>query len=131
MTIKDIDSLILKCKHFRLSLSEMTGNSPEEVRAYADGYINCKDNLIKILEHMKTKTEGMAEPKKMLIEDCDLSVRSYNCLKRAGINTLGDIKSEEQLMQVRNLGKHSFQEVIDKLREYGIEFEETEETDET
>ena len=57
-----------------------------------------------------------------------MSVRSYNCLKRAGINTLGDIKSEEQLRQVRNLGTHSVQEVIDKLREYGIEFEETDET---
>ena len=71
--------------------------------------------------------EGMAEPSKILIEDCDLSVRSYNCLKRAGINTLGDIKSEEQLKQVRNLGKNSFQEVLNLLREYGIEIEETDE----
>lgn len=125
MTIKDIDSLITTCKRCRLAMSDITGNSPEEVRAYADGYINCKDNLIKILEYMKNKLEGMAEPSKILIEDCDLSVRSYNCLKRAGINTLGDIKSEEQLKQVRNLGKNSFQEVLNLLREYGIEIEET------
>ena len=50
MTIKDIDSLITTCKRCRLAMSDITGNSPEEVRAYADGYINCKDNLIKILE---------------------------------------------------------------------------------
>ena len=62
----------------------------------------------------------------MLIEDCDFSVRTYNCLKRVGMKTLGDIKSVEQLQNVRNLGKRCVNEVVDKLMEYGIELPESE-----
>jgi len=60
----------------------------------------------------------------MAIEDLDLSVRSYNCLKRAGINTVGELvrKTEEEMMKVRNLGKKSFEEVEQKLKELGFSF---------
>jgi len=56
------------------------------------------------------------------IEALDLSVRSYNCLKRADINIIRDLaeKSEEEMMKVKNMGKKSLVEVLDKLREYGI-----------
>ena len=56
------------------------------------------------------------------IEDLDLSVRSYNCLKRAGINTLGELveKTEEDMMKVRNLGKKSLKEVKEKLEEMDL-----------
>lgn len=56
------------------------------------------------------------------IETLDLSVRSYNCLRRANKNTLGDIAEmyEHELMAVRNLGRKSFCEVIEKLKEYGV-----------
>ncbi|MCK5731914.1 MAG: DNA-directed RNA polymerase subunit alpha, partial [Tenericutes bacterium] len=56
------------------------------------------------------------------IEDLDLSVRSYNCLKRAGIHTLGELieKSEEDMMKVRNLGKKSLKEVKQKLEEMNL-----------
>lgn len=65
----------------------------------------------------------------MTIEDLDLSVRSYNCLKRAGINTVAELaqKSEEDMMKVRNLGRKSLEEVKKKLQELDlslIEFEE-------
>lgn len=58
----------------------------------------------------------------MTIEELDLSVRSFNCLKRAGINTVEDLinKSEEEMMKVRNLGKKSLEEVIAKLRSLGF-----------
>ncbi len=58
----------------------------------------------------------------MQIEDLDLSVRSYNCLKRAGINTVEELtqKSEEDMMKVRNLGKKSLKEVKQKLDELGL-----------
>lgn len=58
----------------------------------------------------------------MTIEELDLSVRSYNCLKRAGINTVGELvrKTEEEMMKVRNLGKKSLEEVDQKLRELGF-----------
>lgn len=58
----------------------------------------------------------------MTIEELDLSVRSYNCLKRAGINTVQELttKSEEDMMKVRNLGRKSLEEVQFKLQELGL-----------
>jgi DNA-directed RNA polymerase subunit alpha len=56
------------------------------------------------------------------IEDLDLSVRSYNCLKRAGINSVDELtqKSEEDMMKVRNLGKKSLKEVKQRLEDLGL-----------
>ena len=56
------------------------------------------------------------------IEELDLSVRSYNCLKRAGINTVHDLteKSEPEMMKVRNLGRKSLEEVKVKLADLGL-----------
>ena len=56
------------------------------------------------------------------IEDLDFSVRTYNCLKRAGINSIGDLiaRSEDEMMKVRNLGKKSLEEVIAKLQDMGL-----------
>lgn len=56
------------------------------------------------------------------IEDLDFSVRTYNCLKRANINTLGDlaVRSEDEMMKVRNLGRKSLEEVIQKLEDLGL-----------
>ena len=58
------------------------------------------------------------------IDDLDLSVRAYNCLKRAGILTLHDLidKSENEMMKIRNLGKKSLKEVIDKVKSMGLTF---------
>lgn len=72
--------------------------------------------------------EGGIEPQnkgqQMMIEDLDLSVRSYNCLKRAGIQTVEELtqKTEDEMMRVRNLGKKSLKEVKDKLIELGYGF---------
>ncbi len=65
----------------------------------------------------------------MTIEELDLSVRSYNCLKRAGINTLEELtrKTEEDMMKVRNLGKKSLAEVKEKLAALGLSLRESEE----
>lgn len=65
----------------------------------------------------------------MTIEELDLSVRSFNCLKRAGINTVDDLinKSEEEMMKVRNLGRKSFEEVRDKLTSLGFQLNSEEE----
>ena len=78
---------------------------------------------------MKEKEE--ARPDKvlsMLIEDLDFSVRSYNCLKRAGINTVGDLinRTEEDMMKVRNLGRKSLEEVMNKLVSLGLSLSEEE-----
>ena len=72
-----------------------------------------------IVEKEENKKEKVLE---MTIEELDLSVRSYNCLKRAGINTVEDLtnKSEEDMMKVRNLGRKSLEEVIGKLTGLGL-----------
>ena len=64
----------------------------------------------------------------MSIEEMDLSVRSYNCLKRAGIHTVEDltIKSEDDMLKVMNLGRKSLDEVIAKLRSYGLDLRSNE-----
>lgn len=68
-------------------------------------------------EDVKTKVLEMT------IEELDLSVRSFNCLKRAGINTVEDLtnKTEDEMMKVRNLGKKSLDEVINKLHSFGLD----------
>ncbi len=72
------------------------------------------------------KKDGLLE---MTIEELDLSVRSFNCLKRAGINTVGDLinKSEEDMMKVRNLGRKSLEEVVNKLASLGFALSSEEE----
>lgn len=65
---------------------------------------------------------------KMTIEELDLSVRSYNCLKRAGVNTVEDLasKTEEDMMRVRNLGRKSLEEVLQKMESLGLSLQKEE-----
>ena len=75
-------------------------------------------------EIMVEKEEDQKEKVlEMTIEELDLSVRSYNCLKRAGINTVLELanKSEDEMMKVRNLGRKSLEEVKAKLDELNLE----------
>ena len=69
-----------------------------------------------------TNDQGKEKVLEMTIEELDLSVRSFNCLKRAGINTVEDLlsKSEEDMMKVRNLGRKSLEEVIWKMASLGF-----------
>jgi DNA-directed RNA polymerase subunit alpha len=59
----------------------------------------------------------------MSIDELELSVRSYNCLKRAGINTVQELtnKTPDEMMRVRNLGRKSLEEVLAKLKELGLQ----------
>ena len=85
--------------------------------------------FIDLSDNAKT-TEVMAEPvddnrtkaMEMSIEELELSVRSFNCLKRAGINTVQELcsKTPDEMMKVRNLGKKSLDEVLEKLKELGL-----------
>ena len=65
----------------------------------------------------------------MSIDELELSVRSYNCLKRAGINTVEELtnRTSEDMMKVRNLGRKSLEEVLAKLKELGLELSQGEE----
>ena len=79
-----------------------------------------------MIEKEESKKEKVLE---MSIEDLELSVRSFNCLKRANISTVEDLtnKSESDMMKVRNLGKKSLDEVTNKLRSLGLDFAKEEE----
>ena len=78
------------------------------------------------MEREETIKEKVLE---MTIEDLDLSVRSFNCLKRAGINTVEDLtnRTESEMIKVKNLGKKSLEEVIHKLQVLGLELKSEEE----
>jgi len=90
----------------------------EHLNLFIDLSDNAKNAEI-MVEKEETKKEKVLE---MTIEELDLSVRSYNCLKRAGINTVEDLtnRTEEDMMKVRNLGKKSLEEVYNKLKALGL-----------
>ena len=79
-----------------------------------------------MVERPETQKEKVLE---MVIEELDMSVRSFNCLKRAGINTVEDLtnKTEEDMIKVRNLGKKSLEEVIQKLHSLGLDLKKEDE----
>ena len=79
-----------------------------------------------MIEREETKKEKVLE---MTIEELDMSVRSFNCLKRAGIDTVEDLtnRTEEDMIKVRNLGKKSLEEVIQKLHSLGLDLKKEEE----
>ena len=84
----------------------------------------------KSAEVMVEKEDGESEKiLEMSIDELELSVRSYNCLKRAGINTVQELinKTPEDMMKVRNLGRKSLEEVQAKIKELGLEFSNSEE----
>lgn len=84
-----------------------------------------KDSVYATESVIKPDISGIENPMStMMIEDLDLSVRSYNCLKRAGIQTVEELtlKTEDEMMRIRNLGKKSLKEVKDKLHDLGLGF---------
>ena len=91
-------------------------------------HLNIVTNLSEIADTtgiMNAKKEDSKLKKlETSIDDLDFSVRAYNCLKRAGINTLGDLteKTELEMMKIRNLGKKSLKEVMDKVKDMGLKF---------
>lgn len=90
----------------------------EHLKLFIDLSDNARNTEI-MVEKEETKKEKVLE---MTIEELDLSVRSYNCLKRAGINTVEDLiaRTEEDMMKVRNLGRKSLEEVVQKLDALGL-----------
>ena len=85
--------------------------------------IRDRSDTIKGLDILvKNEDDKQAKILAMAIEDMDLSVRSYNCLKRANIHTVEDLtrKTEDEMLKVRNLGRKSLDEVIQKLESYGL-----------
>lgn len=86
--------------------------------------LNSIANVTGIMEEKKVDT--MAKTLETPIEEVEFSVRAYNCLKRANIHTLQDLvnKKEAEVTKIRNLGKKSLKEVLDKVADLGLEFKE-------
>ena len=97
----------------------------EHLNLFADLSAEAFSTAIMVEKNEKDKEKVL----EMTIEELDLSVRSFNCLKRAGINTVEDLttKTEEEMMKVRNLGRKSLEEVINKLENLGLSFSNEEE----
>lgn len=118
----------------KLTMEVETNGSirPEEAMALGAKilieHLNIVTNLSEIADTtgiMNAKQEDSKLKKlETSIDDLDFSVRAYNCLKRANINTLGDLteKSELEMMKIRNLGKKSLKEVMDKIKDMGLKF---------
>lgn len=121
--ITDYDKLTLEVwTNGTLSPDEAVSLAAKVLNEHLNLFIDLSDNA-KNAEIMVEKEEDKKEKVlEMSIEELDLSVRSYNCLKRAGINTVEDLtnKTEEEMMKVRNLGRKSLEEVLHKMEELGL-----------
>ncbi len=92
-------------------------------------FVNLSDKGTTTEIMIEKNDQGKEKVLEMTIEELDLSVRSFNCLKRAGINTVEDLinKSEDDMMKVRNLGRKSLEEVVEKLNSLGFQLQTDEE----
>ena len=101
------------------AISQAANLLNEHLRLFID--LSDEASIAEVLVEKDDK--GKEKILEMTIEELDLSVRSFNCLKRAGINTVDDLinKSEEEMLKVRNLGKKSFDEVREKLQSLGFD----------
>ena len=85
-------------------------------------FVDLSDEIGSKATVVEKSTETQDKVLEMTIEELDLSVRSFNCLKRAGINTVADLvnTTEEDMMKVRNLGRKSYEEVVKKMADMGL-----------
>jgi DNA-directed RNA polymerase subunit alpha len=118
--ITDYDKLTLEVwTNGTMKPEEATSLGAKILTEHLNLFIGLTDHVNNVeimVEKEEDKKEKVLE---MTVEELDLSVRSYNCLKRAGINTVDELtqKTEEDLMKVRNLGKKSLEEIQEKLAE--------------
>ena len=122
LTIKVLTNGTIAAKE-AISLAAKVLN--EHLKLFIDMSDEAKNKEI-MVERAEVKKEKVLE---MTIEELDLSVRSFNCLKRAGIDTVEDLidRTEEDMMKVRNLGRKSLEEVIQKLNSLGLGLKKDEE----
>ncbi len=112
-----------------LSAREVISLSAKLIQDHIGLFVELVESMAEmdiLVSHEEDKQTKVLE---MTIEDMDLSVRSFNCLKRAGISTVEDLikKSESDLAKVKNLGKRSLEEVTEKLKSYGLSLRNDEE----
>ena len=128
--ITDYDKLTLEVwTDGTISAKEAVSLAAKILNRQLNHFVELSDEVgsTEIME--KKEDTGKDKVLEMTIEELDLSVRAFNCLKRAGVNTVGDLisKSPDEMMKVRNLGKKSLEEVISKLESLGFNLNHEEE----
>ena len=128
--ITDFDKLTLEVEtNGTITAKEAISFGAKILNEHLNLFVDLSDeakNVEIMVEREETKKEKVLE---MTIEELDMSVRSFNCLKRAGIDTVEDLtnRTEEDMIKVRNLGKKSLEEVIQKLHSLGLDLKKEEE----
>ena len=124
-TITDFDKLTIEVTtNGTIGAKEAVSLAAKILNEHLNLFVDLSDeakNVEIMVEREETKKEKVLE---MTIEELEMSVRSFNCLKRAGIDTVEDLtnRTEEDMIKVRNLGKKSLEEVIQKLHSLGLDF---------
>lgn len=125
----DYDKLTLEVKtDGSLSARDVLSLAAKAIEDHIRIFVSLSDTISKMGILIETQANPKTQILEMGIEDMDLSVRSYNCLKRANIHTVEDLtqKTEDDMLKVRNLGRKSLDEVIAKLRGYGLDLKSNE-----
>lgn len=129
--VTDYDKLTLEVwTNGSLTPEEAVSMSAKILTDQLSLFVNLTEKEVVEEEPVVSETSGKKERiLEMNIEELDLSVRSYNCLKRAAVNTVEDLvnKTEEEMMKVRNLGKKSLEEVVQKLESLGLSLKASDE----
>lgn len=126
----DYDKLTLDVKtDGSLTAKDVLSLAAKAIEDHIRLFVNLSDVISGMDILVSREEDKQQKVLEMNIEDMDLSVRSYNCLKRAGIHTVEDLtkRSEDDMLKVRNLGRKSLDEVIGKLRSYGLDLKSNEE----
>ncbi len=126
----DYDKLTLEVQtNGTMSAKEVISLAAKIVQDHIGLFVNLVDFMSDVDILVSKEEEKPVKVMEMSIEDMDLSVRSYNCLKRANINTIEDLtrKSKDDMLKVRNLGLKSLEEVINKLEGMGLSLRNDEE----
>ncbi len=119
----DFDKLTLEVStNGTVSAKEVVSLSAKLMTEYNNLFIELVENMANTNLLVSREEDKVHKLLVMSVEDMDLSVRSYNCLKRAGINTVEDLikKTEDDMLKVKNLGRKSLDEVIHKLESLGL-----------
>ncbi|MEG0540785.1 MAG: DNA-directed RNA polymerase subunit alpha [Angelakisella sp.] len=128
--ITDYDKLTLEVwTDGTISAKEAVSLAAKILNRQLNHFVELSDEVSSTEIMEKKEDTGKDKVLEMTIEELDLSVRAFNCLKRAGVNSVGDLinKSPEEMMKVRNLGKKSLEEVIAKLQGLGFNLNAEEE----
>jgi len=112
-----------------LNAQEAVSLAAKVLTEHLNLFVDLSDKASSAEVMVEKDDKGKEKVLEMTIEELDLSVRSFNCLKRAGINTVEDLigKSEEDMMKVRNLGRKSLEEVMYKLNSLGFSLQKEDE----